>query len=138
MISAQAKARKQRYRTDPEYRELRCKRSRECRDKYKKDPLFRKLENARKTVYRLRESYHARLAHAERLFERLTKLIGERDQLAEQWKEKQKERKRGGKAVRSSRQGVAGSCGVLSLDAVCPQMLGTSHDRAGGGVPGRQ
>ena len=139
MISAKDKARKLRYRTDAEYRELLCKRSRDCRAKWKKDPLFRKLENARKAVYRVRESYHARLAHAERLFEQLTKLIAEREQLAEQWKARHEDgRKRGGKAVRSGGQGVAGSGGVQPADVLRTQMLGSQDSGEGSSVPGRQ
>lgn len=61
-MTRQALARKARYRSDPAWRALCVQRVKERRDQCKNDPLFRRLENARKAVYRVRESYHARLA----------------------------------------------------------------------------
>ncbi len=77
--------RRERYRTDPAYRARRIAAAK--RYQAQQGPLYRKLSNARKAIHRVRESYEARQAHAERLYAKLQRLIRQRDRLAEQWQQ---------------------------------------------------
>lgn len=79
--------RRLRYRHDAAWRESRKAKVKEYRDRYKRVPEFRALENVRKAIYRTRESYEARRAHAERLFEHLQELLGKVPGLSKAWQE---------------------------------------------------
>ncbi len=63
-------AKRQRYRTDPDFRATVIARAKKRHERLKTDPVYRKLVATRKDIYRVRESYNARLAHAERLYKR--------------------------------------------------------------------
>ena len=77
---------KQRYRTDPAYRAEILRRNRVAHEAHKSDPLYRSLTRSRDRVYKCRESYNARVSHAERLFKKLQRLIKQREELAAKWR----------------------------------------------------
>jgi hypothetical protein len=79
---------KQRYRVDAVYRADVLRRNRDRHESRKKDPLYHALYLSRDRVYKCRESYNARVAHAERLFKKLQRLIKRRDELAAKWRER--------------------------------------------------
>jgi hypothetical protein len=70
-----------RYRNDPEYRARILANAEKAQRKLRQNPTYRRLMQVRRDIYRVRESYEARRAHAERLFARLEALIQERDRL---------------------------------------------------------
>ena len=78
---------RERYRTDPVWRAAKIARNRESQVRREKDPLYKELVATRKRVYTVRESYEARLAHAERLFKKLEKLIAKKERLTRLWKQ---------------------------------------------------
>lgn len=53
-----------RYRNDPEYRKQMIEKATQYRAVYRLYPAFRALDNHRKKICRVRDSYHARVAHA--------------------------------------------------------------------------
>lgn len=76
---------KQRYREDSEYRAAILRRNKVYHDTHKDDPLYHQLRRVRDRIYKTRESYNERLAHAERLFAALEKLIKRREALEAKW-----------------------------------------------------
>lgn len=83
-------AAKRRYRTDADYRAKILARNKAYQDRHQKDPLFKRLTATRKKIYKVRESYEARLAHARQLFLKLERLIKTRGRLEKEWKERKK------------------------------------------------
>ncbi len=86
-MSQRAAKAKNRYRSDPEWRAkvLAANAARVAGNR--KNLVYLELERTRKAVSKIRSSYEARLAHAERLFKKLERTIAKRDRLGARWKE---------------------------------------------------
>jgi hypothetical protein len=84
-----------RYRNDPEYRARILRNAEKAQRKLRQNPTYRRLMQVRRDIYRIRESYEARRAHAERLFARLEALIAEGERLRKQYHATKKGARRG-------------------------------------------
>lgn len=73
---------KELYHSSPEARARVLARNMAYQERNKKDPEFTRLTLLRKRICKVRKSYQDRLAHAERLFKRLERLLKLRDKFA--------------------------------------------------------
>ena len=74
------------YRTHPEYQDRQRSNARRNAAKWSRYPEYVKVIRLRKTVCRIRDSYHARLEHAKHLERRLVGLCSALVEAEKRWK----------------------------------------------------